>query len=263
MYKYISVAFAFSFLAGGNVLATHAEPWQLMFQDPATPIMEGIINLHNDVMFYLVIILVSVTWMAVSIVIRFNNKSNPTPGNITHNTLLEIVWTLTPSIILAFIAVPTFSLLYATDEVIDPSITIKAIGHQWYWSYEYSDYSTSDEDSLAFDSYMVPDDELAPGDLRLLEVDNRIVLPTNTHVRIVITAADVLHSWAVPSFGVKVDAVPGRLNQTSIYIKREGVYYGQCSELCGVNHGFMPIVVEAVPVDDYVTWVSTKLAEDE
>lgn len=147
------------------------------------------------------------------------------------------------------------------DEVVDPAVTIKAIGHQWYWSYEYSDYNQSDSEGLLFDSYMIPEDELEYGQLRLLDVDNRVVVPVNTHIRMIITSADVLHSWAVPSLGVKTDAVPGRLNQTPIFIKREGVFYGQCSELCGANHAFMPIVVEAVSLENYISWVSNKLDE--
>jgi cytochrome c oxidase subunit 2 len=159
------------------------------------------------------------------------------------------------------IAVPSFALLYSMDEIVDPSITLKAIGHQWYWTYELSDYSENDENSIVFDSYMVPEDDLTLGQLRLLEVDNRVVLPIQTHVRVLVTAADVLHSWAVPSLGVKCDAVPGRLNQTSIFLQRPGVFYGQCSEICGVNHGFMPIVVEGVSLDEYITWLSNKLEE--
>ena len=147
------------------------------------------------------------------------------------------------------------------DEIVDPAVTVKAIGHQWYWSYEYSDYNQTDQPAVAFDSYMVPEDDLSPGQLRLLEVDNRIVVPVNTHLRFIITAADVLHSWAVPSLGIKCDAVPGRLNQVPAFIKREGVFYGQCSELCGTNHGFMPIVVEAVPLSDYIAWVANKIEE--
>jgi cytochrome c oxidase subunit 2 len=145
------------------------------------------------------------------------------------------------------------------DEVIDPAITIKAIGHQWYWSYEYSDYVNEQSEFINFDSYMIPTDDLKKGDLRLLEVDNRIKLPINTHVRVIVTAADVLHSWAIPSLGVKADCVPGRLNQTSLFIQRSGVYYGQCSEICGVQHGFMPIVIEAVDLNEYVTWVNSLL----
>lgn len=145
------------------------------------------------------------------------------------------------------------------DEIIQPQLTVKAIGHQWYWSYEYTDTLESNEEvlgkNLNFDSYMVPNDSLSSGDLRLLEVDNRVVLPIDTMIRVVVTGADVIHSWAVPSLGVKIDAIPGRLNQTSIDINRKGVFYGQCSELCGVNHGFMPIAVEAVSIEDYITWL--------
>lgn len=144
------------------------------------------------------------------------------------------------------------------DEIIDPTITLKAIGHQWYWSYEYSDYKINFE-TLAFDSYMLPEDELTWAQLRLLEVDNPIVLPVNTHVRLIVTATDVLHCWAVPSLGVKIDAVPGRLNQASIYLKRLGTFYGQCSEICGVNHGFMPIVVKSVKLDNYISWIINKI----
>jgi len=151
-----------------------------------------------------------------------------------------------------FIAIPSFTLLYMMDEVIDPSITIKAIGHQWYWSYEYSDYVDSDDEALVYDSYMTQEEDLSKGEFRLLEVDNRIVLPVNTNVRVICTSADVLHSFAIPSLGVKIDCVPGRLNQIGFNIKREGTFYGQCSELCGVNHGFMPIVVDVVPLEHYM-----------
>ena len=178
-----------------------------------------------------------------------------------HGTTLEIVWTVTPSIILMIIAIPSFALLYSVDQYTDPAITLKCIGHQWYWTYEYSDYNNSEDQPLAFDSYLVPEDDLELGQLRLLEVDNRVVLPVDTHIRVIITGADVLHAWGVPSLGVKCDAVPGRLNQASLYLKREGVFYGQCSELCGANHGFMPIVVEGVSLEDYVSWVSNKLED--
>ena len=172
-----------------------------------------------------------------------------------------MAWTVTPSLILMVIAVPSFALLYSMDEIVNPSITLKAIGHQWYWTYELSDYSTADDASIVFDSYMIPEDDLTLGQLRLLEVDNRVVLPVHTHVRVIVTAADVLHSWAVPSLGVKCDAVPGRLNQTSFFLQREGIFYGQCSEICGANHGFMPIVVEGVSLDEYISWVSNKMEE--
>lgn len=176
-----------------------------------------------------------------------------------HNTKLEIIWTIIPTIILIFIAVPSFILLYSLDEVINPSVTLKAIGHQWYWSYEYSDYT--EENSINFDSYMITENDLELGQFRLLEVDNRVVLPINTHIRVLITAGDVLHSWAVPSMNVKADAVPGRLNQLTLFIKRPGVYYGQCSELCGVNHAFMPIVIEAVSLWNYSNWLSSRFSE--
>jgi len=237
-----------------------AENWALTFQDPATPIMEGIINFHNHIMVFLTVIVVFVSWLMARAIILFEENANPTPVKFTHSTPLEVVWTIVPAIILLFIAVPSFALLYSMDQLIDPTITLKAVGHQWYWSYEFSDYATLEGgESLNYDSYMIPEDDLTGGNLRLLEVDNRVVLPVQTHIRVLVTSADVLHSWAVPSFGVKVDACPGRLNQTSVFIKREGTYFGQCSEICGVNHGFMPIVVEAVSLNNYVTWIANKL----
>lgn len=243
------------------VLADSAQDWQLGFQDPATPIMEGIINLHHDLMFFICVISVFVSWMLGRTLWYFEQSQNPTPSSLTHGTIIEMLWTVTPAIILLIIAVPSFSLLYAMDEVISPAITIKTLGHQWYWSYEYSDYLNEDNESIAYDSYMIPEEDLELGQLRLLEVDNRMVVPINTHIRVIVTAADVLHSWAVPSLGIKCDAIPGRLNQTSLFIKREGVYYGQCSEICGVNHAFMPIVIEAVTLPNYVSWISNKLNE--
>lgn len=205
--------------------------------------------------------MVSVSWVLARATNGFLEEKNSVPVNIVHASTLEVVWTIVPGLVLMVIAIPSFALLYAADELVDPAMTIKVVGHQWYWSYEYSDYETDDGDSLNFDSYIVQEDDLAIGSLRLLEVDNRVVVPTNTHVRVIVTAADVLHCWAVPSFGFKIDACPGRLNQSSIFVQREGVYYGQCSEICGVNHGFMPIVVEAVSLDNYVSWISSKLEE--
>lgn len=238
-----------------------AEPWQVGFQDPATPIMEGIINLHHDLMFFICVISIFVTWMLIKTLWHFDTSQNITASTLTHGTFIEIVWTITPALILLVIAIPSFSLLYAMDEIISPTITIKTIGHQWYWSYEYSDYQNNDGNAINYESYMVPEEDLILGQFRLLEVDNSMIIPTNTHVRIIVSAADVLHSWAVPSLGVKCDAVPGRLNQTSLFVKREGIYYGQCSEICGVNHGFMPIVVEAVNLPNYISWISNKLSE--
>lgn len=238
-----------------------ATPWQLSFQDPASPIMEGIIDLHHDIFFFIMFILLFVMWMLFRTVFHFYYTRSAIPKKIIHGTTIEVAWTITPSFILIAIAVPSFALLYAMDEYVYPAITVKAIGHQWYWTYEYSDYTSTDDSSIVFDSYMVPEEDLELGQLRLLEVDNRVVLPIQTHVRMIITSADVLHSWAVPSLGVKCDAVPGRLNQISMYINRQGVFYGQCSELCGANHGFMPIVVEGVSLQNYISWIANKIED--
>ena len=234
----------------------YAHPWQISFQDPATPVMEGIIALHHDLMFVLSIIGTSVIWLLLRTTYLFYYKNNPNPSTITHGTTIEIIWTVTPSIILMVIAVPSFALLYSIDEVIDPAVTLKVIGHQWYWSYEYGDYSDIQGNGISFDSYMIADDDLQKGQIRLLEVDNRVILPSNTHIRALVTAVDVIHSWAIPSLGVKMDACPGRLNQVSMFIKREGTFYGQCSEICGVQHGFMPIVIETISIENYIKWVS-------
>jgi cytochrome c oxidase subunit 2 len=283
-----------------TIYCDSADFWQINFQDPATPIMEGLINLHHYIFFFLIIICSFVIFFIINVLIKDaiyptdlfvkiynfikeNNKNSNEYKNFskenlfavrflnrflkttkkTHDYLLEIIWTMIPSVILILIAIPSFSLLYAMDEVVSPSLTLKVIGHQWYWAYEYSDYYLNnileENEGLVFDSYMVPEDELELGDLRLLKVDNSVVLPINTHIRVIVTAGDVLHSWALPSLGVKIDAVPGRLNQTSMFIKRKGVFYGQCSEICGVNHGFMPIVIEALPLDEYISWISNKL----
>jgi len=243
-----------------NTFCDAPEPWQTGLQDPATPAVEGMIFFHNYMMLFLIIIGFFVCWMLYQVYILFNEESNPIAQKFTHSSLLEIVWTILPALVLLIIAIPSFTLLYSLDELIDPVVTLKIVGHQWYWSYEYSDYATLEGgESLNFDSYMVNTDDLTYGSFRLLEVDNRVVLPVNSHIRLLVTAADVLHSWAVPSFGIKVDACPGRLSQASLFLKREGVYYGQCSEICGVNHVFMPIVVKGVSVDTFITWITTKL----
>ncbi|RYE24630.1 MAG: cytochrome c oxidase subunit II, partial [Sphingobacteriaceae bacterium] len=271
--------FATLLLKDSSTFCDAAEPWGMYFQDSASPIMEGIVDLHDHISYFLILILTAVTWMmAVLLFSAYVPKgfTKSTPYNsvgeyeigtslkdLNHGSVIEVVWTISPAIILVLIAFPSFRLLYLMDEMIEPTITIKAVGHQWYWTYEYTDtlgmasgechpnsVSSGSADiaplALDFESYMVPTDSLEAGDLRLLEVDNRVVLPVDTLVRVVVTGADVIHSWAVPSLGVKIDAIPGRLNQTSLDINREGVYYGQCSELCGVNHAFMPIAVEGV-----------------
>ena len=234
--------------------------WQMNIQDPATPQMEGMLFFHNYIMLFLIFIGFLICWMLYKVIVLFNENTNNFPEKFTHSSLLEIVWTILPAFVLLLIAIPSFSLLYSLDENIDPSITLKIVGHQWYWSYENSDYATiAGYGSLNFDSYMINTNDLTPGSFRLLEVDNRVLLPIHTHLRLLVTSADVIHSWAVPSIGIKIDACPGRLSQASLFIKREGVYYGQCSEICGVNHGFMPIVVKAVSVSTYFDWFYKKI----
>jgi cytochrome c oxidase subunit 2 len=251
---------ALSVLVVSNTFLDAGDAWQVSFQAPATPIMEGIINFHNHIMFFMLAVGIFVMWLLGRCLVFYSDNINKNNiDNFTHATTVEIVWTIIPAFILILIAIPSFALLYSMDEMLDPAITLKVIGHQWYWSYEFSDYNHLTNNSLAFDSYMIKDENLELGQFRLLEVDNRVVLPINTHIRILITAADVLHSWCVPSFGIKVDACPGRLNQTNLFIKRQGVFYGQCSELCGTNHGFMPICVEGVDLGSYSAWLSKML----
>jgi cytochrome c oxidase subunit 2 len=240
------------------------EAWQLGFQDPATPVAAGMISFHHFLMFVLIIIGVGTFWLLYRSVSLFSSDKHPEPKTWTHSAPLEVIWTIIPALVLLMIAGPSFSLLYSLDEAIKPDLTLKAIGNQWYWSYEYSDLASSkrdlssDEESvdntISFESYMLPESDLALGQLRLLEVDNRVALPVKKHIRVLITSADVLHSWAVPSFGIKVDACPGRISQASLFILREGIYYGQCSEICGVNHGFMPIVVDVRSVEAFSDW---------
>ena len=233
--------------------------WQFGFQDPATPVAEGIFRFHHDLIFILIFVVVFVSWILFKIIIRFQNFKHFTSTGVVHGTLIEIIWTIIPAVILMLIAVPSFALLYSIDETVEPSITLKVLAHQWYWSYEYSDYSNSIGEIISFDSYLLLEDDLQLGDLRLLEVDNRVGLPVNTHVRFIITSSDVLHCWAVPSFGVKIDACPGRLNEVNTFIQRYGVFFGQCSEICGINHGFMPISVEVFPLSEYLVWLQSKI----
>jgi cytochrome c oxidase subunit 2 len=233
--------------------------WQTSFQDPASPVMEGIINLHHDLMFFITFIFFFVLIVLWRTLYYFYQPTIDVTSSrkVVHGTTIEIIWTVLPSLILVVVALPSFALLYSIDEVIEPAITVKCIGHQWYWSYEYSDFEAK-LGTINFDSYMIPEDELELGELRLLEVDNRVVVPVNLHIRVIVTAADVLHSWAVPSLGIKVDACTGRLNQTTLFVLRDGVFFGQCSEICGVGHGNMPIVVESVSLDKYIAWIAEK-----
>nr|YP_010241741.1 cytochrome c oxidase subunit II [Strombus pugilis]QTI82429.1 cytochrome c oxidase subunit II [Strombus pugilis] len=218
---------------------------QLGFQDAASPLMEELIFFHDHAMMILVMIISLVGYAALSLMM-----SKYTCRSLVEGQEIETIWTIIPAVILVFLALPSLRLLYLLDEVGDCNLTVKSIGHQWYWSYEYSDFL-----NIEFDSYMVPTNELEKGDFRLLEVDHRVVLPTQTDIRVLVTSADVIHSWTVPSLGVKADAIPGRLNQLSFFIKYPGVFYGQCSEICGANHSFMPIVVEAIPLENFMEWV--------
>jgi heme/copper-type cytochrome/quinol oxidase subunit 2 len=231
-------------------------PWGLYFQDSGTPQMEALEELHDNILFYLAIILFGVGWIILSIIRTYTYKNSPiSRKHVRHGTLIELIWTITPAIILILIAFPSFKLLYLMDEITDPAMVVIAEGHQWYWSYQYPDFLTSDNDTIEFDSYLVPESDLEEGNLRMLEVDNRVILPELTHVRFIVTAADVIHSFACPALGIKCDAYPGRLNQMSILVNREGTFYGQCSEICGILHSSMPIVIESVSIEKFLAWL--------
>jgi cytochrome c oxidase subunit 2 len=227
------------------------KPWQMNFQPPATPVMERLYAFHTLLVVIITVISVFVLGLLLFAIVRFREARNPVPSRTTHHTLVEVVWTVVPVLILVVIAIPSLRILYYSDRVESADMTIKAIGHQWYWSYEYPDNG-----NFTFDALLKPKEELAQGEPYLLATDNHLVLPVQTTIRVLITADDVIHSWAVPSFGVKRDAVPGRINESWIRIEREGMYYGQCSELCGKDHGFMPIAVEAVSKEKFQDWVN-------
>ena len=245
-----------SVLAGTITYCDAPRPWGIYFQDSATPQMEGLVELHDNILFYLVIILFGVGWLLISIVKNYTNTESPISHKyLSHGTLIELIWTITPALILILIAFPSFKLLYLMDEVSDPAMAVLAEGHQWYWSYQYPDFLNSDDEFIEFDSYLVPESDLEDGALRMLEVDNRLIIPELTHVRFIVTGADVIHSLACPALGIKCDAYPGRLNQVSVMINREGVFYGQCSEICGILHSSMPIVIESVSIEKFVSWL--------
>ncbi len=225
--------------------------WQIGFQDAATPVMESIHSFNHFLLIIITAIVLFVTVLLAVVVVRFNEKKNPVPSKTSHNTLIEVVWTVVPVMILVAIAIPSFRLLHLELNIPQPDITIKAVGHQWYWSYEYPDNG-----AFGFDSLMIPEKDLKPGQPRLLAVDNEVVVPVNKTVRVLVTGADVIHSFAVPSFGIKIDALPGRLNETWFKATKEGVYYGQCSELCGRDHAYMPIAVRVVSEDAFNAWVA-------
>ena len=234
-------------------------PWGLYFQDSASPQMEALVELHDNIMFYLIIILFAVGWVLVATVIKYKNtKTSLSNKYVNHGTLVELIWTVTPGLILIFIAFTSFKLLYLMDEVSDINMTLYIEGHQWYWSYEYPDFLSNDGDFIEYDSYLVPESDLENGALRMLDVDERVILPEITHARFIITSGDVIHSYGCPSLGIKADAYPGRLNQASALINREGTFYGQCSEICGILHSSMPICIESVSLEKFLSFLSSK-----
>lgn len=215
-------------------------------QDRASPLIEQLIFFHDHTLIILRIITILIGYLIITL--YFNKYIN---RYLLEGQTIEVIWTILPAITLVFIALPSLKLLYLLDEVRNPLITLKSIGHQWYWSYEYSDFK-----KIEFDSYLIPINELKNNEFRLLDVDNRIILPFNTQIRVLVTALDVIHSWTIPALGVKIDATPGRLNQTNFFINRSGLFYGQCSEICGANHSFIPIVIESIPIKLFIKWIS-------
>lgn len=218
----------------------------LGLQDRNSPIIEQLNFFHDHALLIIILVTLSVGYLIGTL---FFNKLNN--RYLLHGQTIEVIWTILPAIILLFIAFPSLRILYLLDEVNNPSISLKTIGHQWYWSYEYSDFS-----GVEFDSYIIPQNEISLDTFRLLDVDNRVILPINNQIRILVSATDVLHSWAIPSLGVKIDASPGRLNQTNFFINRPGLFFGQCSEICGANHSFIPIVIERIPTNHFIKWIS-------
>ena len=250
-----------SFFITIEVFADQPKDWQLGFQNPASDGMRDIVNFHNNLLLPIIIaISVFVLFLMLYACVRFRASANPNPSRRTHNVTVEILWTLIPCLILIVMAVPSFKILYKQDTIPKADLTIKAVGYQWYWGYEYPD------ENIIFDSYMIEEKDLRADQPRLLTVDHEVVVPVNKVVKVLITANDVLHAWALPAFGVKRDAVPGRINETWFKAEKEGTYYGQCSELCGIKHAFMPITVKVVSEEDYQEWLSearVKFAKEE
>lgn len=303
IYKWLFIVIMMIFMLFLKIENDAPKRWQIGFQDPATSIMEGIIELHNNIFFYLIVILILVFWMITIIFLHYSYqfnylfrkyayysildnirietqrrrwtvfylyvKKNLISQKITHNATLETVWVILPAFILISIALPSFDILYSMDEIFNPEFLIKVVGNQWYWTYEIPAYNLSPNLTVqanSFDALMVPQEDVVTnnvikGVFRLLDTDLWLCLPAKTHIQVILTSEDVIHSWAVPSLGAKIDCVPGRLNQISLYIKRAGIFYGQCSEICGINHGFMPIKVSAFAIK---TWLleSVKLIEN-
>jgi len=250
--SFITLFFSNQAFSAENMGAAH--PWGLNLREPFSSIMVEMVSFHNGLIWLITIISLFVLALLVIIVVKFNAKSNPKPSKTTHNTFLEIAWTAIPVLILVIMAVPSLKLLYKTDVVPESYMTVKAIGHQWYWSYEYPDHG-----NFTYDAWMVQEKEDIEGEdrpyTRLLTTDTRVVVPVGKVIKVQITSTDVIHSWAVPSLGVKTDAIPGRLNELWFQANREGIFYGQCSELCGFQHGYMPIEVHAVSEKKFLTWI--------
>ena len=246
-----SLVAAAAVMTAGQVFAASGqpEPWQLGLQDAATPVMENIVWFHNLLLWMITVIALFVLVLLVVVVVKFNARSNPVPSRTTHNTMIEVLWTVVPVLILVTIAVPSFRLLFLQLNTPQADVTVKATGKQWFWSYQYPD------SKFEFDSLMVQTKDLKAGQPRLLSVDNEMVVPVNKVVKVLTTGADVIHSFAIPSFGIKIDAIPGRINETWFKAEREGMYYGQCSELCGKDHAFMPIAIRVVNDRDYTAWL--------
>ena len=240
----------------GAAGADQPRDWQLGLQPAASTTMERVVDLHDLLMVVITLITVFVVALLLYVMFRFSERRNPTPSKTTHNTVIEVLWTTVPVIILVIIAIPSFKLLYYADRVEDAEMTIKAIGHQWYWSYEYPDHG-----DFTFDGIMLSDDERKEGQPRLLATDTFVVLPIDTKIRLLVTADDVLHAFALPAFGIKLDANPGKINETWMEITREGTYYGQCSEICGAGHSYMPIAIKAVSKAAFDEWVGQAKTE--
>ena len=253
MFKRLSIFLA-TLLAPVVALADYPHSWELNLQPAAGPLAEQMVNFHHMLLWIIFPIVIFVAGLLFWVIIRYNHKANPVPSTTTHNTLLEVIWTIIPVVILICVAVPSFKVLFSQGRIPQADMTLKVTGYQWYWGYEYPD-----QGDISFNAYMIPEKDIDPskGQKRLLETDNEVVLPINKVIRVQLTGNDVIHAWTVPAFGVKKDAVPGRLNEAWFKITTPGVYYGQCSEICGNGHSYMPIKVRAVTPEEFTAWLAT------
>lgn len=253
MFKRLSLFLAAFGAMVAPALADYPKSWELNLQPPAGPLAEQMVHFHHELIWIITVITVFVMLLLLWVVVRYNSKANPVPSTTTHNTMLEVIWTIIPVIILIAITVPSFKVLFSQGRVPEAGMTLKVTGYQWYWGYEYPD-----QGDISFNAYMIPEKDIDPakGQLRLLETDNEVVVPIDTVIRVQLTGNDVIHAWTVPAFGIKKDAVPGRLNEAWFKVTKPGVYYGQCSEICGNGHAYMPIKVRAVTQDEFTAWVA-------